>query len=64
MFTPIHLDEVFIPIICVRFIAPLMVGVSEAWSNAVMLGLFNKLQRERVGDGVNDYKQDSKKKKQ
>jgi hypothetical protein len=36
----------------VRYVAPLTVGISEAWSNALMLGLFKKLQKERVVDGV------------
>ena len=59
----LHIDELFIPLIALRYLAPLLIGISEAWTNALMLGLFNKLQKERVGDGVEIYKADLKKQK-
>lgn len=66
-FDMFKMDEIFVPLVGMRFVAPVIINVCEAWSNALMLGLFNRMQKERVGEGVDfeshHAKEASKKKK-
>ena len=59
----IELDFSFIPLIGVRYVVPVVVRISEAWSNALMLALFRKIQNERMTDGV-ELARTSKRQKQ
>jgi hypothetical protein len=62
-FRSIELDYSYIPLIGVRYVVPVVVGISETWSNALMLALFRKIQNERMTDGV-EIARTSKRQKQ